>query len=76
MKKEIEERYKKTKFAKGGGSCFECCDYEEMDIELREFVQEEINKARQQERERIKQIVIEDVPWKYQDRLLKELTNK
>ena len=53
MKKEIEERYKKTKFAKGGGSCFECCDYEEMDTELREFIQREVEKAIQQERERI-----------------------
>ena len=53
MNKEIKERYKKTKFAKGGGSCFECCDYEEMDTEIREFVQKEIEEAIKQERERI-----------------------
>ena len=53
MNKEIKERYKKTKFAKGGGSCFECCDYEEMDTEIREFVQKEIEEAIKQERQRI-----------------------
>jgi hypothetical protein len=33
------EAYQNTKFAKGGGACFECCDYEGMDIELRDFLQ-------------------------------------
>ena len=28
--KERREEFEKTKFAKGGGSCFECCDYEGM----------------------------------------------
>jgi len=32
-----------------------------------------IYKAIQRERERVKQIVIEDVPWEYQDRLLKDM---
>ena len=30
------KQFKDTKFAKNGGSCFECCDYEEMYKELAE----------------------------------------
>ena len=52
-KEKWEERYNKTKFAKSGGACFECCEYEKMDTELRGFIQWEIEQALQQERERI-----------------------
>jgi len=33
----MEESFEKTKFAKGGGTCFECCDYEGMYTELKEL---------------------------------------
>jgi hypothetical protein len=35
---EWEKRFAETKFAKGGGSCFECCDYEGMYNELKSFI--------------------------------------
>ena len=34
--KEFEE----TRFVKEGGSCFECCDYEEMRSELWQFIEQ------------------------------------
>lgn len=37
IEKFIEE-FEKTRFAKDGGSAFECSDYEEMYIELKEFI--------------------------------------
>lgn len=33
--KEGGKEFENTKFSKGGGSCFECCDYENMYIELK-----------------------------------------
>lgn len=45
---DIEEEFNKTKFAKGGGSSFECSDYEGMDTELRAFLKKHIEKARLQ----------------------------
>jgi len=35
--KEIKQ-FDKTKFVKKGGSCFECCDYEEMYSDLKTFI--------------------------------------
>jgi len=34
-KEEIIKEFKNTKFAKEGGSCWECCDYESMYSELK-----------------------------------------
>lgn len=31
---ELKEKIKQTKFFKNGGSCFECCEYEEMCEEI------------------------------------------
>jgi len=42
MKKIIED-FNKTKFAREGGSCFECCDYEAMDKELRDLILKALN---------------------------------
>ena len=48
LKKELEanqdwkERFKKTKFAKGGGSSFECSDYEGMCSDLLDFISQEL----------------------------------
>lgn len=41
--KEREEAFKQTKFAKGGGACFECCDYEGMYTDLLTFHQESLS---------------------------------
>jgi Zn-dependent M16 (insulinase) family peptidase len=38
-----------------------------------DFISQEIAKAKQEERERILQIVIEDIPHQYQERLLTKL---
>jgi hypothetical protein len=39
------ERYQQTKFAKGGGSSFECSDYEGMDADMQAFIQQEKDKS-------------------------------
>ena len=36
---KMEKEFRNTKFAKGGGLCFECCDYEEMWDDLEEFIE-------------------------------------
>ena len=41
--KEILEKFKSSKFAKEGGSCFECCDYEEMYADLKQFISAALN---------------------------------
>lgn len=33
----IEKEFANTKFARGGGACFECCDYEGMYTDLLSF---------------------------------------
>ncbi len=38
MKHEWEKEFENTTFAKGGGSCFECCDYEGMYTDLKDFI--------------------------------------
>ena len=38
LTEKIIEEFKGTKFAKEGGSCFECCDYEGMYVELKSFI--------------------------------------
>lgn len=43
---EWEEKFKFTKFAKGGGSCFECCDYEGMYADLLIFIRGLLHKER------------------------------
>ena len=35
---EMEKKFRGTKFAKGGGLCFECCDYEGMWDDLEDFI--------------------------------------
>jgi len=34
----MEKEFRNTKFAKGGGLCFECCDYEGMWDDLEDFI--------------------------------------
>jgi hypothetical protein len=46
------EKFRNTKFAKGGGACFECCDYEAMYSELEALFASEIAAATARERER------------------------
>lgn len=36
--KDMEREFEETLFAKGGGSCFECCDYEGMYNDLKSFL--------------------------------------
>ena len=44
MKKEkILEEFKKTIFAKSGGTCFECCDYEAMYSDLEKFISDSLD---------------------------------
>lgn len=50
--KDWEDRFRETKFAKGGGLSFECSDYEGMYTDLLDFIASELSKARQEERER------------------------
>ena len=42
--KDFDKEFSKTKFAKNGGSCFECCDYEEMYDELKQFFHSQLEK--------------------------------
>ena len=35
---EQMKEFDETKFSKGGGACFECCDYEGMYMELKSFI--------------------------------------
>jgi hypothetical protein len=42
---ELMEEFDKTKFATGGGSSFECSDYEGKYIELKDFIKSQIAKA-------------------------------
>jgi len=42
--KDFDKEFSKTKFAKNGGSCFECCDYEEMYDELKQFFHSKLEK--------------------------------
>lgn len=55
----IEKEFKKTKFAKGGGVCFECCDYEGMYDDLLSFIRKLLSQAREEERQNIKLIAEE-----------------
>ena len=47
-KQTWEERFAQSKFAKSGGACFECCDYEAMYDDLKSFIAEEL-KRREEE---------------------------
>ncbi len=38
FEEETKAEFAKTLFAKGGGSCFECCDYEGMYSDLQFFI--------------------------------------
>jgi hypothetical protein len=51
--KDSDKRLAKTKFAKSGGSCFECCDYESMYSELKSFLHQELDRARKEIRKEI-----------------------
>ena len=35
---DVMQEFHKTKFAREGGSCFECCDYEGMMEDLKSFI--------------------------------------
>lgn len=39
------KKFDETKFAKGGGSCFECCDYEDMYLDVKDFISQSIKTA-------------------------------
>ena len=39
INQQLKDKFAHTKFAKEGGSCFECCDYEGMYDDLLEFIQ-------------------------------------
>ena len=54
LTEEILKDYCKTNFAKGGGSCFECCDYEGMDMELQDFIKQAISRTAESLKEAIK----------------------
>ncbi len=41
----ILEKFNKTSFAQKGGQFIECCDYEGMDNELRDFIRQSITEA-------------------------------
>jgi hypothetical protein len=41
-----KEEFDKTKFAKNGGSCFECCDYEEMKKDLQYLIKSLLDKQK------------------------------
>ena len=53
LKSEILKSFEETKFAKGGGSCFECSDYEGMYVDLKSFLSESMDEIKQGERERL-----------------------
>lgn len=36
---DFKKEFEKTKFVIEGGSCFECCDYEEMRTEIWQFIE-------------------------------------
>lgn len=38
--KQMEKEFRNTKFARSGGSCFECCEYEEMWDDLIVFIKD------------------------------------
>ena len=57
--KDFDKEFSKTKFAKNGGSCFECCDYEEMYDELKSFFHSQL--------EKILEDVMKCVPKRYDD---------
>jgi hypothetical protein len=46
--KTWEEEFLKTKFMSDGGARFECTDYEEMQVELRDFIASQIEKTRRE----------------------------
>lgn len=48
-----EERLRKTALFRMGGSCFECCEYEEICEDMACFVNREIQSAVEAERRRI-----------------------
>ena len=56
--KKIIGEFKGTKFAKEGGSCFECCDYEGMYVELKSFI---LHFARQIATEAIEAVRLEEI---------------
>jgi len=39
---EILKEFDNTKFVKYGGSCFECCDYEGMYLDLQQFIRQQL----------------------------------
>ena len=53
---ELRKRFESTKFAKEGGSCFECCDYEAMLEEQWAFLISEIEQA---ERAKVEEVIEE-----------------
>ena len=55
-----EERYKQTKLFKQGGSCWECCEYEELVDEMRDFISQLLSDVRREEREKFLEILGED----------------
>ena len=55
---ELRKRFESTKFAKEGGSCFECCDYEGMLEDQWRFLVSEIEQAEKAKDEQFKEATV------------------
>lgn len=60
-KEGIKERFDKTIFGKGGGWCFECCDYEAMYDDLLVFTEKEISLALLEKAEKMDKSIRQDI---------------
>ncbi|TVL99548.1 MAG: hypothetical protein CV087_17465 [Candidatus Brocadia sp. WS118] len=54
------ERFKKTKFARGGGLSFECSDYEGIYEDLLSFIRQELTSQHKADCERFREIIGKD----------------
>jgi len=53
-KQTLEDRFEKTRLSKEGGSCFECCDYEEIREDMLAFIKAELEANNKEWERRIK----------------------
>jgi len=51
-----KEEFDKTKLATQGGSCWECCDYEDMVLEMEQFISSLLEKQKQEYEDTIMEI--------------------
>lgn len=62
MKEEnnaMEERFKNTIESKNWGACFECCDYENMMEETKDFIRNEIHLAEESLVGRVREEIVQ-----------------